>query len=233
MTTRIQLRRGTAAQWTDADPTLALGEAGIETDTLLWKVGDGVTSWSELPYMESADKDFGNVTVTGNITTGNIKTNGYYFANGTPVPFGVTYGNSNVATFLAAYGSNTISTTGNVTSGNFLTSGVVSATGNITGNYFLGNGSQLTGISSTTNALINGDNSFVLDVNGNVVFEGDGAGQAVNRGLVWDYGAVANGVNSQVRQDNDGLTVQAWTENSGNYAASVNIVTNQDANTNT
>jgi hypothetical protein len=183
--------------------------------------------------MESADKDFGNVTVTGNITTGNIKTNGYYFANGTPVPFGVTYGNSNVATFLAAYGSNTISTTGNVTSGNFLTSGVVSATGNITGNYFLGNGSQLTGISSTTNALINGDNSFVLDVNGNVVFEGDGAGQAVNRGLVWDYGAVANGVNSQVRQDNDGLTVQAWTENSGNYAASVNIVTNQDANTNT
>jgi hypothetical protein len=60
----------------------------------------------------------------------------------------------------------TISTTGNITTGNVLTGGVVSAagnvrganfntvglisaTGNITGNYFIGNGSQLTGIVSS------------------------------------------------------------------------------------
>ena len=81
--------------------------------------------------------------------------------------------------------------------------------------------------------LVNGDNSFVLDNDGNVVFEGDGAGQAVDRGLVWDYGANANGVNSQIRQDLNGLTVRAWTENGGNYIAPVNIITGQDANTNT
>jgi hypothetical protein len=36
--------------------------------------------------------------------------------------------------------------TGNTTSGNFLTGGLISAAGNISGNYFIGNGSQLTGI---------------------------------------------------------------------------------------
>lgn len=43
-----------------------------------------------------------------------------------------------------------LSVTGNVTTGNLLTGGVVSATGNITGSYFLGNGSQLTGIDATS-----------------------------------------------------------------------------------
>jgi hypothetical protein len=48
-----------------------------------------------------------------------------------------TYGNSNVTTLLAAFGSNTISTTGtitsgNITGGNVLTGGLISATGNIT-----------------------------------------------------------------------------------------------------
>jgi hypothetical protein len=55
------------------------------------------------------------------------------------------YGNANVAANLAAFGSNPISTTGNVTGGNILTGGYVSATGNVTGNYIIGNGSQLTG----------------------------------------------------------------------------------------
>lgn len=44
----------------------------------------------------------------------------------------------------------------NVTAGNLISQGIVSATGNITGNYILGNGSQLTGItggSSATNGI--------------------------------------------------------------------------------
>jgi hypothetical protein len=81
--------------------------------------------------------------------------------------------------------------------------------------------------------LVNGNNSFVLDADGNVVFEGTGIGDGVNRGLVWDYGAVANGVNSQVRQDNDGLTVRAYTVAGGGangYSAPVNITTGQGDN---
>ena len=47
---QLQFRRGLAAQWTAADPTLASGEMGIETDTQLFKIGDGTTVWTLLPY---------------------------------------------------------------------------------------------------------------------------------------------------------------------------------------
>ena len=42
-----------------------------------------------------------------------------------------------------------LSATGNVTSGNVISVGIVSATGNITGSYILGNGSQLTGVATS------------------------------------------------------------------------------------
>lgn len=47
---RIQLRRGTSAQWTDINPTLYSGELGFETDTGQIKIGDGVTAWTALDY---------------------------------------------------------------------------------------------------------------------------------------------------------------------------------------
>lgn len=47
---RIQLRRGTAAEWTAANPILAAGEPGAELDTGLQKVGNGVDPWVSLPY---------------------------------------------------------------------------------------------------------------------------------------------------------------------------------------
>lgn len=50
MAVQIQLRRGTAAAWTAANPTLANGEIGIESDTNLFKVGNGSTSWTSLSY---------------------------------------------------------------------------------------------------------------------------------------------------------------------------------------
>lgn len=50
MTVQIQLRRGTAAQWTSANPTLAEGEIGLETDTGQFKVGTGSTAWTSLSY---------------------------------------------------------------------------------------------------------------------------------------------------------------------------------------
>jgi hypothetical protein len=50
MTATIQLRRGNAADWTTANPTLAAGEVGVELDTHSSKIGDGTTTWSTLPY---------------------------------------------------------------------------------------------------------------------------------------------------------------------------------------
>jgi hypothetical protein len=47
---QIQLRRGTAAAWTSANPILAQGEMGIETDTGKFKFGDGSNTWTALSY---------------------------------------------------------------------------------------------------------------------------------------------------------------------------------------
>lgn len=47
---QLQLRRGTAATWTSANPTLAAGEMAFETDTSKFKLGDGATTWASLAY---------------------------------------------------------------------------------------------------------------------------------------------------------------------------------------
>jgi hypothetical protein len=48
--TVIKLRRGTASQWTSANPVLAAGEIGLETDTLRTKYGNGTSTWTALSY---------------------------------------------------------------------------------------------------------------------------------------------------------------------------------------
>jgi collagen type VII alpha len=50
MSVLIQFRRDTAAAWFAANPTLASGEMGIETDTDQFKIGDGATPWNSLAY---------------------------------------------------------------------------------------------------------------------------------------------------------------------------------------
>jgi hypothetical protein len=54
MTSRLQNRRDTAANWTSNNPTLAAGEIGLETDTTKFKMGDGTTAWISLAYAYSA-----------------------------------------------------------------------------------------------------------------------------------------------------------------------------------
>jgi len=54
MTTRMQQRRGTAAQWTAANPILAAGEIGFVTDTNKFKMGNGTSTWSQLEYFSNA-----------------------------------------------------------------------------------------------------------------------------------------------------------------------------------
>ena len=51
----MQQRRGTAAQWTSANPTLAAGEIGYETDTGKFKIGNGSSQWSALNYYVDAN----------------------------------------------------------------------------------------------------------------------------------------------------------------------------------
>ena len=70
MASIIQLRGGTAATWTTANPILAQKEMGIETDTNKIKLGDGTTAWTSLAYFEtgevtlSSSQVFTNKTIT-------------------------------------------------------------------------------------------------------------------------------------------------------------------------
>lgn len=50
MAVRQQQRRGTAAQWTSANPILSAGEIGFEVDTNKFKIGDGINRWDTLTY---------------------------------------------------------------------------------------------------------------------------------------------------------------------------------------
>jgi len=90
---------------------------------------------------------FSTLSATGNITGAYFVGDGSQLTN---LPVG-NYSNANVAAYLPTY-------TGDVTAGNVLVTANVSATGNITGTYFVGNGSLLTGItgsgSNYTNANV-------------------------------------------------------------------------------
>ena len=55
MANTIQHKRGTEAEWTAADPTLAAGQVGVETDTGKFKIGNGSAAWSALGYFETAE----------------------------------------------------------------------------------------------------------------------------------------------------------------------------------
>ena len=83
MAIQIQMRRGTAAQWTSGNPTLASGEMGVETDTGKIKVGDGTTTWTSLGYtVPNLDvEDLVNVSVS-NLASGETLTwNGSAWVN--------------------------------------------------------------------------------------------------------------------------------------------------------
>ena len=54
MPVRLQIRRGTASQWTAANPVLAAGEIAAELDTGKYKIGNGSTAWNSLAYSSGA-----------------------------------------------------------------------------------------------------------------------------------------------------------------------------------
>lgn len=95
--TQIQIRRGTAAQWSSANPILASGEFGYETDTGKFKIGDGTTAWNSIAVLNgvtaSSTDTFTNKTINGsNNTLSNIAnaslTNSAITINGTAVSLG-------------------------------------------------------------------------------------------------------------------------------------------------
>jgi hypothetical protein len=73
--TAIQIRRGTAAQWTSANPTLSAGEQGFETDTGKFKIGTGSTAWTSLAYAAGTGT-VTSITAGTGLSGGTITTSG-------------------------------------------------------------------------------------------------------------------------------------------------------------
>jgi hypothetical protein len=118
-------------------------------------------------------------TVSGNLNSGNLLTSGNL----------IVTGNANIGNIGAVNGTFTanVSVTGNISAGNIIVqsgkvisnvvsansiaaSGNINASGNIQSQYFIGNGSQLTGVLATPGPyIINGtSNVNIPSVNGNV-----------------------------------------------------------------
>jgi len=64
----LQIRHDEKADWESRNPTLIAGELGLEADTLLVKVGDGIRDWTHLPYLNRFDTTYFSKTSAGDIT---------------------------------------------------------------------------------------------------------------------------------------------------------------------
>jgi hypothetical protein len=71
MADMIQIRRDTAANWTSANPILAQGELGAETDTSKIKIGNGSSAWNALGYLIDAG-DYLTAASTNTLTNKTI-----------------------------------------------------------------------------------------------------------------------------------------------------------------
>ena len=56
LNTKIVLRNDLAATWASVNPKLLAGEIGIEKDTGLMKIGDGVNLWNDLEYANECER---------------------------------------------------------------------------------------------------------------------------------------------------------------------------------
>jgi len=64
----LQIRHDTASNWITRNPVLAQGEYGLEADTFLIKIGDGVRDWEHLPYLNKLDASYFKLLSDGSLT---------------------------------------------------------------------------------------------------------------------------------------------------------------------
>lgn len=196
MTNRILLKRNGVANTAPLAADLEYGELAINytsgnlyfknasnTVQVIASVGSGAAAGANTQIQFNDNGALGasaNLTfdsASGNLTAGNLVTAGRLTTSGITA-----------ANIIA---SGVVDATGNVFAGNFVTggnliaygnvsTGNIDATGNITATYFIGNGSQLTGLTTTPDSIINGTSNVAIPVaNGNVNVSVDGTPNVV------------------------------------------------------
>jgi hypothetical protein len=139
-----------------------------------------------------------NVSITGNITANNLgnisslnldgNSSNVLYGNGVFSATAIPYGDSNVTSLLANFGSNNILTTGDITANNF--SGNITITGNVTG-------------TSPNVTLVAGSYSYTFDNAGIVTFPtvGGDEGGEINLGIPASNTSLITAVKFDVYQD--------------------------------
>lgn len=64
----LQVRNDTAEYWEIRNPILAEGEYGLENDTFLIKIGDGIRDWEHLPYLNKLHSRYFTRQSDGSLT---------------------------------------------------------------------------------------------------------------------------------------------------------------------
>lgn len=162
----------------------------------------------------------GNGALITGISAGSSITNGnsnVSVSANSNVTVGVS-GVSNVAVFATTgeYVTGVVSASGNIVGANVLTSGIVSAAGNIAGNYFIGNGSLLTGVTATSAGfpIVAGTSNIAAVVSGNISIS-------------------SNGVSNVMVVSSQGVTITGNLSVTGNATLSGNILGDRIQNGNT
>ena len=136
MADRIQLRRDLAANWTSANPILAQGEIGIETNTLKMKIGNGSTAWTSLAYYSTTPAETDPVVKA---------INGIVQSNGTTISAVVSGTNIKTVNSTSLLGSGDISIPSPVGKGigiDYTNGAYLMQSGVATGIYIDGNSTQ-------------------------------------------------------------------------------------------
>ena len=121
VTAILRMRRDDASNWSTANPVIESGQLGFETDTGLFKLGNGVSSWNALPYVTPFAASAG--TQSAGVGTLN-------FSDSNGISFGVSSGTNFQHTITASFsggggGGPTISVSGTTNTGSQSTGTVV------------------------------------------------------------------------------------------------------------
>jgi hypothetical protein len=164
------------------DPIIGIGRGANNTPLV---TDDGKDRGEQLWYYSGSEKSAfigydnstgkliaaANVTISNEVVT--VNAYGNFVVGGLEATTASTTGNvtgGNIVTTGLVTATGNITSTANVIGGNIITTGQVTATGNITGDYFIGNGAGITGIA--VGKLANGNSEIdIPTTNGNITMK--------------------------------------------------------------
>ncbi len=174
-----------------------------------------------------------NISTAGLITAAGNVTGNYFIGNGSQLTGVIATGVGTLAS-LSVTGNTTtgnlltggvVSAAGNVTGGNIYTGGEISAVGNITANLFLGNGSQLIGMYGDSNVsqyLSSGLNTNGFITSGNIVSNGFSTTGNVTAGYFIGNGSQLTGLPASYSNSNVANYLASGTDTS-NIITTANV----------